>query len=81
MIKYEIRVIQEYDSWGSSGEYGCDVDYFHYEVMLFNNHMDNGTVLKVFGKGLDDLSDARTFAYDVYAVMDPTETKYVDQTR
>lgn len=78
MTKYEIRVEQEYDSWGRGDD---EFEYFHYQVAIFNNHLDNGTTLKVFGKSDADLSDARAYAYTIYAIMDASETRYVDQTR
>ncbi len=77
MIKYEVVIAIEYDSWGSS----CDIESFQHTVSLHGVQEDNYATLKTYGSSEESLADARAFAYDVYNVMDHSEVRLVDRTR
>lgn len=74
MIKYEVRVVYECtnDSWSWDSDV---LDTFGYVVHLFNNAEDNGVDLMRYSD--TQRQNAVEYAYALYHIMDPTETKLI----
>jgi len=66
MIKYEIQINIQYDSWNE--------DEYCYSVVLFNNILDNGVQLTSIERGSHGPGVAIAYAYAIYNIMDHAET-------